>query len=316
MAPTSGLFVPLQAHGHTFGVLALVNTGDRPPQSATEAATAVEVGRRAAIALENARLYTRTLEVAETLQRSLLTPPPRPPGLHIAARYRPADTHALVGGDFYDAFTQDDGTTQLVVGDVVGHDVQASAAMSELRSAVRIVAYDRHGSPARTLERVDRALTGLGFGTLATVLVAAIEAPAIPGGERTLTWASAGHLPPVLLRADGHVQQLITTPEALLGLDPATARTDHRTTLDPGVTVVLYTDGLVEVERRCGIDVGLARLTAVLGDLAGEPVEQLCDQLLDRLLDQSHSGPSSERTADAIALLIARSEARTDRPAH
>jgi phosphoserine phosphatase RsbU/P len=190
VAPTSGLFVPLQAHGDTFGVLALINTAGRPPHTATEAATAVEVGRRAAIALENARLYTRTLEVAETLQRSLLTPPPRPPGVHIAARYRPADTHALVGGDFYDAFTRADGTTLLVVGDVVGHDVQASAAMSELRSAVRIVAYDRHGSPAQTLERVDRALTGLGFDTLATALVAAIEASATSSGERTLLWAA------------------------------------------------------------------------------------------------------------------------------
>jgi hypothetical protein len=301
---TAGLFVPLRAHGETFGVLTLVTCGARSPHTDTEIATAVEVGRRGAIALENARLYTRTLEVAETLQRSLLTPPPQPAGLQIAVRYRPAATQALVGGDFYDAFARADGVVQLVVGDVVGHDLAAAAAMSELRGAVRILAYDRDGSPAQTLTRVDRALTGLGSSALATALVAGVG-PAVPGtADRDLCWSSAGHPPPLLLSADGEVRTLATVPETLLGVDPGTPRTDHRLTLCPGDTVLLYTDGLVETDRSCGLDAGVTRLADALAGLADTPLEDLCDLVLGRVLA---AGPGSARTADDIALLAVRS---------
>src|SRR3954463_7973822 len=197
--------VPLRARGETFGALVLLNSGDRPPHSEAEIATAVEVARRGALALDNTRLYGRQLKVAETLQHSLLTPPPRPDGLEIAVRYRPASSHALVGGDWYDAFEQPDGATMLVIGDVVGHNVEAASAMAQRRSAVRTLAYDRPDSPARTLARVDRVLAGLHVGTLATALVARLEAPD-DEGTRTLRWSSAGHLPPPLLRAHGNVR--------------------------------------------------------------------------------------------------------------
>src|SRR4051812_7773847 len=198
---TSCTIVPLRARGETFGVLALMNTGRRPVHSEMEIATAVEVARRGALALDNARLYERQLKMAETLQRSLLTPAPQPNHLEIAVRYRPATAHALVGGDFYDAFTQPDGATLLVVGDVAGHSIEAAAAMSQLRSALRTLAYDRPDSPAQTLDRVDRVLIGLDFGTLATALIARIEQTEeqARAGLRTLRWSSAGHLPPLLL---------------------------------------------------------------------------------------------------------------------
>src|SRR5215210_5295218 len=121
--------VPLRARGETFGALVLLNSGDRPPHTEAEIATAVEVARRGALALDNARLYGRQQKVAETLQHSLLTPPPQPDNLQIAVRYRPAGAYQQVGGDWYDAFTQPDGATLLVIGDVVGHDVEAAAAM-------------------------------------------------------------------------------------------------------------------------------------------------------------------------------------------
>ena len=149
--PTSSLFLPLEARGTSFGVLSLVNCGDRPPHDPAQIAAAVRVARRAAVALDNARLYERQLQVAETLQHSLLTPPPQPDGLAVAVRYRPASQHALVGGDWYDAFEQPDGATLLVIGDVVGHNVEAASAMAQLRSAVRTLAYDRPDSPAGTL---------------------------------------------------------------------------------------------------------------------------------------------------------------------
>ncbi len=163
LGTTSCTIVPLRARGETFGALALMNAGARAPHTEMEIATAVEAARRGALALDNARLHGRQLKVAGTLQRSLLTPPPQPDRLEIAVRYRPASAHALVGGDFYDAFFQPDGATLLVVGDVAGHSVEAAAAMSQLRSAVRTIAYDRPDSPAQTLSRVDRVLTGLGW---------------------------------------------------------------------------------------------------------------------------------------------------------
>jgi phosphoserine phosphatase RsbU/P len=302
LGTTSCTILPLRARGETFGVLALMNSGDRPLHSEMEIATAVEVARRGALALDNSRLYERQLTVAETLQRNLLTPAPQPDRLEIAVRYRPASAHALVGGDFYDAFISPDGATLLVVGDVAGHSVEAAAAMSQLRSAVRTIAYDRPESPARTLTRVDRVLTGLDFGTLATALVARIEQPEADAeaGLRTLRWSSAGHPPPLLMRADGQVALLDSVPERLLGTDEASPRTDHTVTLGPGDTVILVTDGLVE-HGRIDIDRGLDRIRGVLAELAGSPVDELCDRLLDRIL----TGPAD----DDVAILAVRCHA-------
>ncbi len=300
------LLLPLIVHGETIGALSLVNTGNRPPHTTDEIATAVEVARRGGLALDSARLYSRQLKVAETLQRSLLTPPPRTDALDIAVRYRPASRHTLVGGDFYDAFLQPDGTMSLVVGDVVGHSVDATAAMSELRSTVRALAYDHGDRPGATLRRTDRALTGLGFGTLATVLVASLE-QSPPSGEQSppsggvrrweLRWSSAGHPPPLLLRQHGGVELLERPAERLLGTGIPTRRSDHLVDLEPGDTVVLYTDGLIE-HQRTGIDEGLRRLSAVLAGLAGRSASEICDEVLHRLI----TGPAD----DDVALLVVR----------
>jgi len=293
---TSCTIVPLRARGETFGALAMMNAGARSPHTELEIATAVEVARRGGLALDNARLYGRQLKVAETLQLSLLTPPPEPEGLEIAVRYRPAAVYQQVGGDWYDAFDQPDGATLLVIGDVVGHNVDAAAAMGQIRSILRGIAYDRPESPAQVLTRVDGVLTGLRIGTLATALVARLEQPDEhnPAGLRTLCWSSAGHLPPLLLCADGTVRLLDSAPELLLGTEFSRLRTDHEVALRPGDTVVLYTDGLVE-HGRTGIDEGTARLSRVLAGLAGFPLEKLCDQLLDRI--------APGRADDDIALL-------------
>jgi serine phosphatase RsbU (regulator of sigma subunit) len=305
---TSCTIVPLRARGETFGALTMVNTGTRRAHTEMEIATAVEVARRGALALDNARLYGRQSKVAATLQHSLLTPPPQPDHLQIAVRYRPATTYQQVGGDWYDAFPQPDGATLLVIGDVVGHDVDAAAAMGQLRSMLRAIAYDRPESPARVLARVDGVLNGLQVDTLATALVARLEqSPAQAAvGLRTLRWSSAGHLPPLLLDADGRIQVLECPPERLLGTDHTGWRTDHEVPLDPGATVLLYTDGIVEHGRR-GIDEGIARLTAVLAELGHLPLDDLCDQLLARL--------ATGRTDDDIALLAVRCYSE-DGPGH
>jgi serine phosphatase RsbU (regulator of sigma subunit) len=288
--------VPLRARGETFGALVLLNSRDRPPHTETEIATAVEVARRGALALDNARLYGRQQKVAETLQHSLLTPPPQPDHLQIAVRYRPAGVYQQVGGDWYDAFQQPDGATLLVIGDVVGHNVDAAAAMGQIRSILRGLACDRPESPARILRRVDRVLTTLEVPTLATALLARIEQPAdlASAGLLRLRWSSAGHLPPLLLRPDGSVQRLGSPPERLLGTGSAGPRSNQEVLLASGDTVVFYTDGLVEYGRT-GIDEGLDRLHGHLADAAGLPLEDLCDRLLDRV--------PAGRADDDIAIL-------------
>jgi len=291
--------VPLRARAQTFGALALVNSSRRAPHTEMEIATAVEVARRAGLALDNARLYGQQLQVAETLQRSLLTPPPQPDDLEIAVRYQPAATNMHVGGDWYDAFQQRDGATLLVIGDVVGHNVDAAAAMGQIRSIVRGIAYDRQDGPARILDRVDEVMSGLRIGTLATALVARIEQPAEQArrGRRTLRWSSAGHLPPLVLHPDGRVEVLDAAAETLLGTESRPRRTDHVVEIEPGSTLLFYTDGLVEHGRTL-IDDGIGRLTRLAEQLGELSLDGLCDGLIERIVRR--------RADDDIAIVAVR----------
>jgi serine phosphatase RsbU (regulator of sigma subunit) len=235
---------------------------------------------------------------AEELQRALLPEVPVDlPGLEVAVRYRPAVSQDLVGGDWYDAFDRPDGATVLVIGDVAGHGVEAAAAMAQLRSAVRTLAYDSPDGPAGTLDRVDRVLAGLHVGTLATALVAHLLPRADGAPGHRLRWSSAGHLPPLVLGADDRVRLLETPPERLLGADEFAVRSDHETVLCPGETLVLVTDGLVEIGRR-DIDEGLAAAADALSGLAGLSPDALCDRLLTRVLP--------DRTDDDVAVLAVR----------
>lgn len=291
--------VPLRARNETFGALGMVNTSKRRPNSEMEIATAVEVARRASLAIDNTRLYGRQLKVAETLQRSLLTPPPQPDHLQIAVRYQPAASNMHVGGDWYDAFQQPDGATLLVIGDVVGHNVDAAAAMGQLRSVVRGIAYDRQEEPASVLTRVDGVVSGLRIGTLATALIARLEQTPEQErrGLRTLRWSSAGHLPPLVMRAAGGTEMLDTRPETLLGTGVARPRSNHLATLHPGDTVVFYTDGLVE-HGRTEIDDGLERLARAVEDHRDRDVGDLCDGLLEQIV--------RHRSDDDVAIVVVR----------
>lgn len=292
--------VPLLTHGRTFGALALLNTGERPPLTEPEIAEATEVARRAAVPLDNARLHDKQSKLVETFQRSLLAEPPRVDGLEIAVRYRPASSFQQVGGDWYDVFGLPDGATSLVIGDVVGHSVEAAAAMSQIHGIVRTVACEQPSRPCESLARVDRVLTQLDVDALASVLLARLE-PEV-AGTRTLCWSSAGHPPPVLLRHDGTLRVLDAPSDLLLGTDLIGAlspgrRETHETVLDPGDTVLLYTDGLVEIGRM-DIGQGIRELTAALDELHGQSPDELCTRLLQRL--------APGRTDDDIALLAVR----------
>ncbi|WP_299959512.1 SpoIIE family protein phosphatase [uncultured Modestobacter sp.] len=243
--------------------------------------------------------------MAEALQRSLLTEPAQPDHLEVAVRYLPAASLAQVGGDWYDAFLLGDGRTTLVIGDVTGHDRHAAAAMAQVRNVLRGVAHSMLGSPAAVLSALDRAMQDLAVDALATAVLATVEqGPAeAAAGRRLLRWSNAGHPPPLLIGPDGGVVVLERDPDLLLGLDPAVERTDHTLLLEPGTTVLLYTDGLVE-RRGSTLDEGTAWLVEVVGACGGRPLDELCDRLLAELAGS---------VEDDVALLAVRAHP-VDRP--
>ena len=156
------------------------------------------------------RAAARARRLSETLQRSLLTEPPEPDHLQIAVRYVPAAAEAQVGGDWYDAFLLQDGTTTLVVGDVTGHDRNAAAAMGQIRNVLRGVAQIVQEPPDAVLSALDRALHNLAVDALATAVLVQVrqDEEQREQGLRELTWSNAGHPPPLLLRPDGTAELL------------------------------------------------------------------------------------------------------------
>ena len=299
LGPDSGVIVPLVARGQSLGALGLFNGAERGPHTPSEVETAVEVGRRAGLALHHARLYGQQRELAGALQHSMLTAPPEPDHCEIFVRYVPAAEGAEIGGDWYDAFLEPGGATVLAIGDVVGHDTGAAASMGQLRGLLRGISYSSGAPPAQVLTQLDRAVHGLGLDTMATALVARLEQEdADLRADRTrLRWSSAGHPPPVLLLPEGRVQVLDELPDLLLGVDPSAARRDRVAVLPAGSTVLLYTDGLVERRDR-DLDTGTAALVAVLAEYATLPLADLCDRVLERLFL-----PDAE---DDVALLAVR----------
>lgn len=155
LAPFSAAVVPLRARGRTVGVVSVFRDIHRTPFTADDVTLLEDVGARAALALDNARLYESQRDVSEALQRSMLTAPPHREGLQVATRYTPAGEAARIGGDWYDAFLQGDGASTppdivVVVGDVVGHDVEAAAAMGQVRGLLRGIAVQAETRPLRS----------------------------------------------------------------------------------------------------------------------------------------------------------------------
>ncbi|MCV2490032.1 SpoIIE family protein phosphatase [Geodermatophilus sp. YIM 151500] len=307
LQPTAAAVYPLVAGSELIGAVSLVNGPDRGAHTEEELRTAGIVSRRAALALDNARLAAAGREVAERLQRSLLSPPVQPDSLELVVRYRAATRGVPIGGDWYDAFLQPDGDTVLVIGDVMGHDVEAAAAMGQVRSLVRGIAFDRCEQPAGVLERVDAAIAGLAVPTLATALVCRVEQDRDDRrrGLRRLRWSSAGHPDPVLVGPDGAVSELGAPVGPPLGVGWDGRRVDGEVVLVPGSTLVLFTDGLFE-RRGVPLDDGRARLLDVLAGSSGRPLPEVCDELLARLV-----GAGAE---DDVAVLAVRAHPE-DRPA-
>jgi serine phosphatase RsbU (regulator of sigma subunit) len=309
LRPAAAAGFPLIARGEVIGGFTLINEPERGAHTDVELRTAEIASRRAALALDNARLAAANQQVAERLQLSLLSPPVQPDHLELAVRYRPATQGVSIGGDWYDAFLQPDGDTVLVIGDVMGHDIEAAAAMGQVKTLVRGIAYDRLEEPAGVLRRVDHTLVGLAVPTLATALVCRVEQDAVDraAGLRRLRWSSAGHPHPMLLGADGSVVDLVAPVGPPLGIGWLGPRVDGLVPMPEGSTLLLFTDGLFE-RRGVPLDEGRALVRDIVQRSAGLPLTLLCDRLLEELL--------GEGVEDDVAVLAVRAHPVTaERPA-
>jgi serine phosphatase RsbU (regulator of sigma subunit) len=228
---------------------------------------------------------------AELLQRSLLPDKlPEVAGVRFAARCLPGTSGLRVGGDWYDVMGLPGGQVGIVIGDVVGHDLQAATAMGQLRAALRAFAVDEP-SPAAVLSRLNHAAALLDLTDMATCLYA-IYNPAT--GE--LRWSSAGHLNPLSMCSAGLGRLLTGEPGPPIGATPAAVYVDRGFALPEGGSLLLYTDGLVE-RRDTEIDEGLARLESVHGPYS-DP-DSLCDAVLAALLVDA-----APRTDDVTVLAL------------
>lgn len=274
------LIVPLQVRQEVLGALSLVRSSTEEPFDEQEVSLCGDLGQRAGLALQNARLYALQQHIAEQMQLSLLPDLAGLGHLELTARYLPARAGAEVGGDWYDAFPLSDGSALLAIGDVVGHDLTAAVRMGQLRNMLRALAFDSGDSPAGLLSRLDGVMQGLSNTELATAVVSRIHVPA--SGPWEVQWSNAGHPPPVLADGRGGSRLLETGLAPVLGVDPGLTRENDRTELPPGSTLLFYTDGLVERPGE-NIERGLTRLRQQAAGLAREPLHTFCDELLARL---------------------------------
>ncbi|WP_404953814.1 SpoIIE family protein phosphatase [Streptomyces sp. 147326] len=282
------LVAPLIARGTVQGIAMFGRSASRPPFTQDDVNLAGELASRAAICLDNARLYSRVQDIALTLQRALLpTALASSPYVDVAHRYVPGSRITEVGGDWYDVINLPDGRIALVVGDVMGHGVSAAAAMGRLRITAQ--ALSRHDSePDDLLTELDECAQETGI-ELATCLYIVYD----PQSGRARI-ASAGHPPPVVLHPDGTVE----TVDEVLGVPLGVGGCPFRATeveLPENATLVLYTDGLIEARGR-DIETGLDALRAELGRGQGT-LEELADHILARLL----SAPPTDDTVLVLA---------------
>ncbi len=241
-------------------------------------------------------LYVAEHQQAETLQRSLLPSLPQLPDLELAARYQAGGAGQQVGGDWFDAFALTSGGVGFAIGDVIGHDLEAAAAMSQVRAALRAYAYEGD-EPAQVLSRLDRLVLTFELTQLVSVVYGVLS-PLGPDGSRTLRLANAGHLPPLLQDPSGAVSQLTEGASVVIGVPFEERRSQTEQRLAPGSTLLLFTDGLLE-----GPDLSLSETIPQLARIvASHSPEAGCEALCDQVL----ASRPNLTTRDDIALLALR----------
>jgi len=274
--------LPLRTTGAPFGVLRLAYRAERVLEP-DERVFLEALAGQCALAVERAKLYEREHRAAVALQRSLLPGAlPAVPGLELAFRYVPGATEAEIGGDWYDAFVLPCGRVAMVVGDVMGKGLAAAACMGRVRSSVRAFAFsDPH--PRAVLNGLDRLFTATeNIETLTTLVYGVVDQR-----SGAVDFGDAGHPPMLVARAGGAAEFVAAWP-AMTPLGVTEARDiTRKVRLNPGDTLIGYTDGLVENRER-PIDDGLAALLGAAREAAGDDLESLCDHLLTRLLEGQH----------------------------
>jgi serine/threonine-protein kinase RsbW len=267
--------LPLRARQRTAGALLVATVAGRR-EDALGSEWLRELADHVALAVDNAQLYEREQNASRTLQLGLLGGElPQPEGAALVAAYRPGDVTNEVGGDWYDAFPLDDAKLAILVGDVVGHDLEAAVAMGQLRGAVRALA--GLGSPAALLERLDAFVSTLRGGAMTTMAYAELD---VASGE--LRYACAGHPPPLVVSADGEPRLLWGGRSGPLGIDMH-SRPEEHDRLERGATLVLYTDGLIERKGE-SLAIGLERLGDAARASSGDGLQPLVDRMLSAML--------------------------------
>ncbi|MFJ3974253.1 SpoIIE family protein phosphatase [Streptomyces sp. NPDC090021] len=308
----SAMTAPLCARGIRFGRLTLWLTGDAAPPEEDDLALLEEIAARAAVAVDNARRYTKERRTAVGLQRSLLPPATsEKPAVEAAGLYLPADADSGVGGDWFDVIPLSSARVALVVGDVAGHGLHATAMMGRLRSAVRAMA-DLELEPEELLAHVDDMVVQFASEAEsddADDADAGVPLPTGPAGAtclyavydpvtRTCTMASAGHPPPAVVGPDGTVEYVELSPGPPLGVGGWPFEPVERE-LPPGSVLALYTDGLIE-RGEGDIDHGMRDLAERLlrSDVLGRPLREARHDIVE--------GLPPGRLKDDVTLLLAR----------
>jgi PAS domain S-box-containing protein len=296
---TSYMCVPLTARGRILGALTLVSAGSGRRFGPEDVALAEECARRAGLAIDNARLFFERDHVARALQSSLLPPSlPEIPGVSIAGRYRAAGEGNEVGGDFYDVFQVRRNEWWFVIGDVSGKGPEAAAIAGLARHTLRAVALQER-TPRRLLTALHHTLAhGEGNGEFCTVCCALLELN--PEGARLLL-ASAGHPPPLIRRASGAVE-VATCSGPLLGMTLRQLAFEQQLVmLDPGDSVLLYTDGITEAHHRNQELFGEERLIEVVQN--AEPnVDAIADGVLAAVTEYGPADPRDDLAAIVVQI--------------
>ncbi|MET7747393.1 SpoIIE family protein phosphatase [Micromonospora sp. NPDC005367] len=297
--PMEGFAVPLIARGQRLGTLA-VGRHQRHRHDPDEVAVLEDVARRAALAIENARIHAERRRVAQTLQQSLLPPVlPVVEGIGFAAEYVPTGGDADVGGDFYDVVPLPDGRWLVVIGDVSGKGVQAAAVTGLVRDVIRVLVGDGKPLP-EVLTRLNETLVERGGGRYCTLALAAVGP--VDGDRLDVSLHLAGHDRPVLLRGGGG-GTFVGAGGTALGLLDRISTPTAEVPLGPGDALVFYTDGVTE--RRRGRELfGTERLREAAMPLAGYSADVVAARLRATAL-----GFSVEAPRDDIAILVLRNEA-------
>jgi serine phosphatase RsbU (regulator of sigma subunit) len=278
------LGVAVSVRGAIYGDLYLSERRDGQPFDVHDENIVVALAGAAGIAIENVRLFEQVRSASEQFQRLLLPTLPDLGPFTAAAIYRPAAEPGRLGGDWYDAILLPDGAVAVVIGDVVGHDLQAAAAMACTRNMLRALLFDRLTPPSAILARLDRTLQGITDNPVTTTGLARIEPE---GPVWRLHWSSAGHVPPLLVTPGRRAEYLFAEPGLPLGVDARQPRPDHTHPLPPDTTVVLFTDGLVERSDR-PLDEGLDELADLATAHAALPLEDFVRALADHHPSDGH----------------------------